>query len=225
MEPIKCHQYKRLILMAVIRWLVEDFSFILIRSSFFVTDTSRTNSELFFYLKSDWKTIFKLQLNDPITKNYKTLYNLEKIRENDAIGYCDRFESNGIHLGRLLPKNIDNECRIISGCRVLNPSSKKVFNVNYRYIALNNCLKWLIKNDPTLIGFACVGHKDIQRKYVAFLNLNSMNRYFSFENNFIEPFKKWNFMKCDIQKCFDSIDINELRLYVNDLFDKRLGII
>lgn len=112
LKPIKCDRYKRLILMGVIRWLFEDYAFQIIKSRFYVTDTSKTNSELFYYLKSDWRCIFKSQLSD---KNYREKYNLEKIKEADAKAYCSKFESNGIHLGRLLPKNVDNECRIISG--------------------------------------------------------------------------------------------------------------
>jgi hypothetical protein len=112
----------------------------------------------------------------------------------------NKLRSNGIHLGRLLPKNINNECRIISGNRIINPCTNKMFNVNYGYITLNSCLKWLIKNDPDLIGLACVGHSDLQKKYLKFLNLNTLNRCFSFENKTIASFKKWNFLKCDIQK-------------------------
>jgi hypothetical protein len=85
--------------MMVIRWLFEDFAFILIKSCFFVTDTSKTNSEIFYYLKVDWLKILKIQLNDPITKNYKTLYNLAKIKENEAINYCNYNETIGVHLG------------------------------------------------------------------------------------------------------------------------------
>lgn len=126
LASIKCHKYKRLVLLAVIRWLLEDYVFMIIKANFYITDTSKTNFELFYYLKSDWRQIVKEQLSE---KNYNLVYNLEKINSADLISYCSRFESNGMHLGRLLPKNVNNECRVISGCRVYNPCTKKGFSV------------------------------------------------------------------------------------------------
>lgn len=216
LQPIKCHQFKHLIFLATLRWLVEDFIFELIKASFYATDTSKTNSEIFFYLKSDWSNILNNQLNDQTTKNYKHLYHLEKIREINAIEYCSKFESNGVSLGRLLPKNIKNECRIISGCKMLNPYTKKVFNSNFKFITLNNCLNWLIKNDPSLIGFAFSDQFEMKKKYLNFLNLNTLNRTCS-------DFKNFHFLKSDIEKCFDSINIDDLISYVDLLFEKYLG--
>lgn len=46
LNSIKCHKYKRLVLLAVIRWLFEDYIFILVRTHFYATDTSKTNSEV-----------------------------------------------------------------------------------------------------------------------------------------------------------------------------------
>lgn len=78
----------------------------LVKAQFFATDTSKTNSEVFFYLKSDWKRIVQKQLSDPSTAPYRRMYNLEKIKESDAIGYCNRYESNGIYLGRF-PRKLE----------------------------------------------------------------------------------------------------------------------
>ena len=219
LTAIKCDKYKRLILLAVNRWLIEDFALMIIRALFFVTDTSKTNSNLFYYLKSDWRNIVKTHLSDP--KKYKKEYNLEKIRDADVFGYCSRYESLGLYLGRLLPKNVGSECRIISGCRIYNPCYKRFTRSNFKFITLNNCLKWLIQNDPSLIGFACVNHRDIQNKYSKFLSLNTMNR--SYEPN-LECTKKWKFMKFDIQKCFDSINIDQMIDYLAKLFNAVLGV-
>ncbi len=218
-KSIECHKYKRLALMSMLRWLFEDYIFMLIRAYFYVTDTAKTNFELFFYLKSDWKLIVREQLSE---RNYRTVYNLEKIKETDLMGYCSRFESSGAHMGRLLPKNVNNECRVISGCRCYNPCTKKTFNVNFRFITLNNCLKWLINKDPSLAGFACNGHKEIYRKYSKFLSLNLLNRSAALNDDDL-LLKKWSFSKFDLNKCFDSIDSKELISYVSSLFYNELG--
>jgi hypothetical protein len=84
----------------VIRWILEDFTFMLVKAQFFATDTSKTNSEIFFYLKSDWRQIVQSQLSDPVSAPFRKMYNLEKIKESDAIGYCHRYESNNIYLGK-----------------------------------------------------------------------------------------------------------------------------
>ena len=218
LKPIKCDRFKRLILMSVLRWLFEDVAFQIIKSRFYVTDTSKTNSAIFYYLKDDWKKIFKSQLSD---KNYNKMYNLEKITESDAKSYCSRYESSGIHLGRLLPKNFNNECRVISGCKVVNPCTNKTFSINFKFITLNECLNWLIKRDPSLVGFASQGHRELYRLYSKFVNLNYLNRSY---NPAVEPLKKWNFVKFDLEKCFDSIETKKLINYVGDLFNKYLGL-
>jgi len=218
LKPIKDDRYKRLILMSVLRWLFEDVAFQIIKSRFYVTDTSKTNSAIFYYIKDDWKKIFKSQLSET---NYNRMYNLEKITEADAKAYCSRYESSGIHLGRLLPKNFNNECRVISGCKVLNPCTNKTFSINFKFITLNECLNWLIKKDPSLTGFASQGHRELYRLYSKFLNLNYLNRSY---NPAVEPLKKWNFIKFDLEKCFDSIETKKLINYVGELFNKYLGV-
>jgi hypothetical protein len=216
LQPIKCHRLKSFIFLAFVRWLIEIFTLNFLRAVFFATETSKTNSEIFFFLKSDWKNILKSQLNDQATKNYKYLYHLEKIKEINAVEYCSKQESTGISMGRLLPKNVNNECRVISGSRAFNPYRKQMVQANFKFITLNKCLKWLISNEPSLIGFSCSGVNDIKNKYMNFLKLNSLNRC-SFD------LKQWHFMKSDIEKCYDSIDIDELIDYLDELFDKYLG--
>ncbi len=116
-------------------------SFALLKAAFFVTDTTRTNFEMYFFTKKLWSRIVHSQLSDPSLKKYAHLYNLEKITMSDAVSYCSRYESTGVHMGRLLPKVSTtgaklsakiNECRIITGCRVLNPHTKRTCNVNFK---------------------------------------------------------------------------------------------
>lgn len=213
LKPIECHKYKRLLLLAVFKWLFEDYIFMIIRSNFYVTDTSQTNSELFFYKKSDWKRI----VNDQFARNnYKFVYNLEKIKESNVVSYCSRSESYGFHLGRVFPKNFMNECRIISGCKIFNPCTNKMYQSNWKFYTLNSCLTWLISNNPDLIGFACRGNKEILKKYLNFVNYNSFNRA-------EHGFKKWNLGKFDLDKCYDTINSKELISYVGALFEREMN--
>jgi hypothetical protein len=216
LKPVKCAKYQRLILLSVVRWLIEDYAFNVLRASFYITDTGNTNYEIIYFLKSDWKTIVNKHLEDENT--YKKKFNLEKIKRTDAISYCSRFESSGVHLARLLPKNAANDCRIISGSHVLNPCTGRVFNANFRMITLNCCLNWLIRNDRSLLGFGCLSHKDIHKKYAKFLRLNSLSRSCQI------PLKKWHFMKFDLEKCYDSIDTTEMMKRIKELFGIYLGI-
>ncbi len=224
LAPIKCDKFKTLIFLSVLKWLFEDVGFMILKAHFYITDTSKTNSDLFFYMKKTWKAIVFAQLTDPSTKNYKKLYNLEKIKEADAVNYCSTYQSNGVCLGRLLPKNVNNECRVISGCRLYNPCTKKTYSMNYKFITLNNCLNWLIQSDKSLTGFACSNQRDMLKGYSRFLSLNFLNRNYGIDgSNEQLTLKKWNFMKFDIEKCFDTIDSNLIMDYVNQLFYQRLG--
>lgn len=224
LKPIKCHRFKLIILISVVRWLLEDVAFIVLKSQFFITDTNRTNSQIFFYMKKNWKQIMQTQLNDPVTKPFRNIYHLQKVTESNAYLYTSRWESQGFTLGRLFPKSVDSGCRLISGCRIFNPYTQRAFTGNYAYVTLNCALKWLIANDPSLVGFACNGHAQIRNKYLSFLNLNSMYRSFSFDDDIEcdQSIKKWNFAKIDIQKCFDSIDIKVLSSLIVSLLTKEL---
>ncbi|CAF0825356.1 unnamed protein product [Brachionus calyciflorus] len=224
LKSIECDRFKHLIFLHLIRWLFEDYIFMIVKAYFYVTDTSKTNSEIFYYLKVDWKKIVKSQLSDPVSKNYRKMYNLEKIKQSELIGYCNRFENFGAHMGRLYPKNVNNECRIISGCRAYNPCTNRSLNINNKFMVLNNFLKWIISRNPELIGFGTRGHIDMHNKYSKFLKLNYLNRGTSDQlNEEQDIFKKWNFLKFDINKCFDSIKTKELEIYINQLILKELG--
>jgi hypothetical protein len=85
-------------------------------------------------------------------------------------------------------------------------------------------LKWLIRNDKTIIGFGSSNYVDLYQKFKEFLNMNWAPRVFDSENaGTLEPLKKWNFMKVDLKKCFDSINIDEVAVYLNSLFKQNLG--
>lgn len=224
LKSIDCDKFKHLLFLNFVRWLFEDYIFMLIKAFFYATDTTKTNSEIFYYTKSDWKEIVKSQLSDPVNKTYRKTYNLEKIKHSDLIGYCNRFEAFGAYMGRLYPKNVNNECRIISGCRAYNPCTNKSNNINNKFVALNTCLKWIISRNPSLIGFGTRGHIDMHSKYSKFLKLNYLNRGTRDQlNEDQEIFKKWNFLKFDINKCFDSVQSKELQTYVSQLIYKELG--
>lgn len=219
--PIKCDRYKRLVLMSVLLWLVEDFVLILIRSCFYVTETCATNTKIFFYLKETWKNIIDEKFNNSIAQQYKQSYNLERITEVTAIKLANDRQTSGIYMGRLLPKSLDkeqSEFRIISGSKALNLNTKKQFKINYQFISLHECLKYLVKHEPSLTGFAVPSHLDIQRKYSNFLESTTYNR----PANINDPIKKWNMMKIDIQKCFDNIDIDEIMYFIKNKFIQYL---
>lgn len=46
LRAVACHKYKQLILLAVIRWLFEDYILMVVRSHFYVTDTTNTSYEV-----------------------------------------------------------------------------------------------------------------------------------------------------------------------------------
>jgi hypothetical protein len=98
LKQIKSDRLKQLLFLCVIRWFIEDFVFVLIKSHFYVTDTSSENTKIFYYLKKDWKCIVRDHfLND----KFKNLYNLEKISLNYAKDLVSKRESSGIHMGML----------------------------------------------------------------------------------------------------------------------------
>jgi hypothetical protein len=108
---------------------------------------------------------------------------------------------------------------VVSGAKALNPSTKAFFSVNYQFITLYHCMKYIVRQNPNLVGFACNGHAEIQKKYSEFLNSSLLNR----ASNMSNPLKKWNFTKIDIKKCFDSIDVNLIKSYVTEKFEESLA--
>ena len=171
-------------------------------------------------MKETWKAIIDQKFDNP-KKDYNGKYNLEKITDATAKMYTDTRQTAGIYMGRLLPKTIDkdqSEFRIISGSKAMNFNSKKQFKVNYQFISLFQCLKYLIKNDRSLIGFATPTHRDIERRYVKFLESTTYNR----PANIYDPIKKWNFYKIDIKNCFDNIDTDEILYFIKDKFNQLL---
>jgi hypothetical protein len=219
--PIKCHRYKHLVLISVLLWLIEDFILALIHSSFYVTETCSTNTKIFFYLKETWKNIIEENFYSKNKKDYNGKYSLEKVTDATVKKLTDDRETAGVYMGRLMPKTIEKnqtQFRIISGSKAMNFNSKKQFRVNYQFISLFQCLNYLIRVEPSLTGFATPTHRDIERRYVKFLESTTYNR----PANIYDPIKKWNMFKIDIKNCYDNIDTDEILYFIKDKFNNLL---
>lgn len=70
-----------------------------------------------------------------------------------------------------------------------------------------------------MLGFACNSHKQIEKTYSKFINSKVTNRTYDLNN----PYKKWNFIKIDVQKCYDNININTIIDSLKQRFRECLG--
>ncbi|KAJ3311270.1 hypothetical protein HDV04_004179 [Boothiomyces sp. JEL0838] len=160
-------------------WLINHFVITLLKTNYYVTETSHLKNKLIYIKYSDWKRM-----------EYK-LYNLENFTK------C---ETENAHSVRLLLKQ--------TGARIIvNQSKKNIQKFNYR-TSLNQILKnafsifnYEKQENCDKFGSSCFGKNDI------FKNLLTIKNYLlpkSAEKTACG--QNLYFCKIDIQACFDTIN-------------------
>lgn len=189
------------LLQEFIYYLLDSVLIPLIRTNFYVTESSTHRNCLFYFRHDIWRKLSEpslatLRLNmfvQPMPSQVR------RVLATRALGYS--------HL-RLLPKDTGSrpitnlrrrQIKRISGRRVLGPS------INSQLTPLFSVLKYEWTQDPSVFGSAMLSAADIHGKLAEFKKgLSSKCPIF--------------FAKVDITSCFDSIPQNELLLAVKALF-------
>ncbi|KAK5064250.1 hypothetical protein LTR84_000083 [Exophiala bonariae] len=189
------------ILQEFVYYLLDSILIPLIRSNFYVTESSSHRNRLFYFRHDIWRKLSEpslatLRLNmfvQPLPSE------IRRVLATRSLGYS--------HL-RLLPKDTGSrpitnlrrrQIKRISGRRIL------VQSINSQLTPIFSVLKYEWGQNPSVFGSAMLSAADIHGKLAEF-------------KTGVPCQSAFYFAKMDIKSCFDSIPQNELLLAVTDLF-------
>ncbi|KAI8789896.1 telomerase reverse transcriptase [Biomphalaria glabrata] len=170
----------------------------LIRSFFYVTESEMYKNRLFFFRKKTWKCLIQFA-----TSKYKNLCHLKKVsaewvQAKRISGHC-----LGVSQARFLLKK--------SGLRtIVNMSkAKQGISINHHLRTLLQVLTFEKQNSPETFGLTVMSVEDIYIQWKTFVSqIKEVN------------VQKIYFVKVDIEKCFDTINVCLLYSILKNLFTK-----
>ncbi|KAG7089455.1 hypothetical protein E1B28_011140 [Marasmius oreades] len=176
-------------------WLFDSFIISLIRTTFYVTESSAFRNRLLYFRHDDWNVLCAPLLKDLSAQKFK------KIEDEEAYAILNQ-RKLGFSFVRLLPKELG--VRPIVNLRRKQASSTLGSNLSINALlqAALQILTYEKENQPHLVGAACFStdnHYSKLKEYKLRLSRNSDG-----------CLPRLYFAKVDVQACFDTIDQTKL---------------
>ncbi|KAL8560388.1 hypothetical protein ACOMHN_006119 [Nucella lapillus] len=204
LSEVACQMEKEHRMAQVLWWLVVSYIFPVIRTFFYVTDTTTYRNRLFYYRKGTW-----LRLKTRAVEEFRKATCLKAISKAEASDWLSSGQSLGVSVLRFLPKvrslrpivNMSHKPREGSQQKKsINEQLKKVFQVFTSEKAL----------DGAMCGCSVFGLNDTHKKLKEFKEKRTAHH----DN------RELYFVKSDVRNCFDSIQQHQLYQIVKDILDK-----
>ncbi|KAJ8072353.1 Telomerase reverse transcriptase [Marasmius tenuissimus] len=202
--PVTDSLKRRELLEDFLFWVFDSFIVSLIRTTFYVTESSAFRNRILYFRHDDWNT-----LSAPLLKDLKE-EKFEKISEVEAQALLQQ-RKLGFSFVRLLPKDL--------GVRPIVNLRRKQASLLYGEQSINRLLQAALRilnyekdTQPDRLGAACLGTDDHYTKLKEYkLRL---------PRNPDGSLPKLYFVKVDVQACFDTIDQTKLLEILRDLISE-----
>uniref|UniRef100_T1J3Z4 Telomerase reverse transcriptase n=1 Tax=Strigamia maritima TaxID=126957 RepID=T1J3Z4_STRMM len=173
-------------------WLVTDYFMIILKSYFYVTDTSFGCHQLFYYRQSKWRKLCKVKIDELIESGV-----FRRIENKDLI---EKLKNEGYGVGnlRFTPK-VSNLRPLVSQTKQKESDLEKL-----RYVLCT--LKYAIRKNPSLIGFGSQSVRTARQKWGQFKKSAAGN-------------SKYYFVRVDVKDCFHSMIQKKLLEILEKVYD------
>lgn len=195
-------------------WYFDSFVIPLVKTTFYVTDSSAFRNQVLYFRQDDWEVLCA-PLIDQLSE--KTFQQIER-REAEEILRQRRL---GFSFVRLLPK--ETGVRPIVNLRRRSRPKGAIYSgpeqsINQVLQATFQILTYERRRQPDLLGASVFGPNEIYARLKAF-KTRLLDRYPSGQ------FPKLYFVKVDVQACFDTIEQSTLLNILKDLMSEDNYII
>ncbi|XP_036063361.1 telomerase reverse transcriptase isoform X2 [Onychomys torridus] len=196
--PAEEHRMRERILAKFLFWLMDAYVVELLRSFFYITETTFQKNQLFFYRKSVWSKLQSIGVRQHLER-----VQLQELSQEEVRQYREAWPAMPICRLRFIPKP--------NGLRpIVNMSyrmSTRAFGKEKQAQHFNKCLKTLFsvlnyerKKHPNLLGASALGLKDIYRIW----------RTFVLRVRTLDPAPRMYFVKADVTRAYDAIPQDKL---------------
>ncbi|KAF5359331.1 hypothetical protein D9756_003256 [Leucocoprinus leucothites] len=183
-------------------WFFDSFVLPLIKTCFYVTESSAFRNQLLYFRQDDWVTLCA-----PLIGRLKAA-TFEKLSETDAAEILRQREL-GFSFVRLLPKETGVR-PIVNLRRKPNGSGR---SINQVLQAAFDLLTYEKKTRPHLTGASVWGSDEIYARLIDFKTKVKPNKR--------GRLPKFYFVKVDVQACFDTIDQGKLLGIIKELISEN----
>ncbi|KAL1783552.1 telomerase reverse transcriptase [Sigmodon hispidus] len=197
------HRMRERILATFLFWLMDTYVVELLRSFFYITETTFQKNKLFFYRKSVWSKLQRIGVRQHLERVQLRELSQEEIRQ-----YQKAWPAMPISRLRFIPKP--------SGLRpIVNMSysmstrafGKEKQHFTQRLKTLFSVLNYERTKHPNLLGSSVLGLNDIYRIW----------RTFVLRVRTLDPAPRMYFVKADVTGAYDAIPKDKLREVVANM--------
>ncbi|XP_063435876.1 telomerase reverse transcriptase-like [Mytilus trossulus] len=198
LRTVKSNSVRQHIMVKVWHWIIEEFVLDVIKTFFYVTDTTQHVNRLFYYRKRTWQWLHVKALSDLKKRNI-----IKLITEDSAKQLIIERQSLGVATLRFFPKS--------KGLRpIINLGRQQTLfgipglPINKQLLNLLQVLSLIKKMHPHVVGAAKFGQDEVYRTWKSFAVKQSLPLYF---------------VKTDISSCYDEILQQKLFCIVKNIFN------
>ncbi|XP_076104815.1 uncharacterized protein LOC143073284 [Mytilus galloprovincialis] len=198
LRTVKSNSIRQHIMAKVWHWIIEEFVIIVIKTFFYVTDTTQHVNRLFYYRKRTWQWLHIKALSDLKKRNI-----IKLITEDSAKQLIAERQSLGVATLRFFPKSKGLR-PIINLGRQQTLFGTPNLPINKQLLNLLQVLSLIKKMHPHIVGAAKFGQDEVYRIWKSFAVKQSHPLYF---------------VKTDISSCYDEILQQKLFCIVKKIFN------
>ncbi|XP_006990067.2 telomerase reverse transcriptase isoform X1 [Peromyscus maniculatus bairdii] len=196
--PAEEHRMRERILAMFLFWLMDTYVVELLRSFFYITETTFQKNQLFFYRKSVWSKLQSIGVRQHLER-----VQLRELSQEEVRRHQEAWPAMPICRLRFIPKP--------SGLRpIVNMSfsmgtrafgkEKQAQHFSKRLKTLFSVLNYERKKHPNLLGASVLGLNDIYRTW----------RTFVLRVRALDPAPRMYFVKADVTGAYDAIPQDKL---------------
>ncbi|XP_078575957.1 telomerase reverse transcriptase-like isoform X2 [Branchiostoma floridae x Branchiostoma japonicum] len=176
-------------------WLFNNFVITMLRSYFYITETTTQRNQVLYYRSSLWK-----MLKDKATEQHLSRHMLSQISQNTVKNLIRDHQCLGVANLRFVPKKTGLRPIVNMGRQEKTDMSSTGTSINYKLQNLFKVLTYEKEAAPGMLGASVFGTNDIYKRWTDFVVKRKAA-------GCTDPLY---FVKVDIQHCFDSIPQDKL---------------
>ncbi|XP_075831818.1 telomerase reverse transcriptase isoform X2 [Microtus pennsylvanicus] len=196
--PAAEHRTRERILATFLFWLMDTYVVELLRSFFYITETTFQKNQLFFYRKSVWSKLQSIGVRQHLKR-----VQLQELSREEVRQYQEAWPVTPIYRLRFIPKTSGLRPIVNMGYsmgpRVLD-KEKQAQDFTHRLKTLFSVLNYERTKHPNLLGASVLGLNDVYRTW----------RTFVLRTRTLGWAPRMYFVKADVTGAFDAIPQDKL---------------
>ncbi|XP_052259795.1 LOW QUALITY PROTEIN: telomerase reverse transcriptase-like [Dreissena polymorpha] len=203
---VECNRCRLDLMSRLVHWIITQFVFVLLRTHFYITDTTFLRYRLVYYRQATWTRLHIQGLTGLLHRKI-----MSPVSEMFVRNLVSSRAGLGISTLRFLPKQKSLRPIVNMGCPARILSTQPYLSVNQQLKDLHKVLTHLKDRTPRLVGSGKLGMNDIHASWAQYMAIWRQGGA-----------RKLYFVKTDISNCYDSIIQEKLVQIMESIIKEEL---